>query len=70
MDADRRSEIYNKQKMCSGVGTSSASGTFAPAFLTGRQTPALGKGQRQAYPGEGGWVRVRRSVTNVHPVQT
>lgn len=36
-DADRRSEIYNEKK---GVkrGKSSASGTFATAFLTARQT--------------------------------
>lgn len=52
-DADRRSEIYNEQKDVKRA-KSSASGTFATAFLTARQTPALGDGQRQANPGESG----------------
>lgn len=36
-DADRRSEIYNEQKDVKRA-KSSASGTFATAFLTARQT--------------------------------
>lgn len=52
---EQRSEIYNKQKDVKG-GKSSASGIFATAFLTARQTPALGNGQRQPYPGEGGEI--------------